>query len=66
MIIAILDYVVGEVVIKEVPKDFEELDGDDILTSMGYNMSDTCYMITEHELPISINIRGCSSNITLN
>lgn len=65
MIIAILDYSVGEVIIKDVPKEYEELDGDDILTNMGYSMSNTCYMIVDDELDINIEIKGCSSKLAL-
>ncbi len=66
MIIIIMDYSVGEVIIREVPKDFEELDGDDILTNMGYSMSNTNYMIADSDLNISIDVKGYSSNGTLN
>lgn len=66
MIITIMDYSVGEVIIREVPKDFEGLDGDDILTSMGYSMSNTHYMIADSDLNISIDVKGYSSNGTLN
>lgn len=66
MIITIMDYSVGEVIIREVPKDFEELDGDDILTNMGYSMSNTNYMIADSDLNISIDVKGYSSNGTLN
>lgn len=65
MIIVVLDYSVGDVTIKNVPKELEELDGDDILTNMGYKMSNTCYMTADDELDININIKGCSSKLTL-
>ena len=65
MIITILDYSVGEVIISTVPKEYEELDGDDILTNMGYSMSSTDYMIVDDDLTINIDIKGCSSKLTL-
>lgn len=66
MIIVVLDYTVGDVTIKKVPKEFEGLDGDDILTNMGYKMSDTNYMITDDVMQVSIDTKGCSSKLTLN
>ena len=65
MIIVVLDYSIGEVIIKEVPKELEELEGDDICTNMGFKMSNTCYMITDDKLDINIDIKGCSSKLTL-
>jgi len=65
MIIVILDYNVGEVIIKNVPKEYEELDGDDILTNMGYKMSNTNYMIADNELDVHIDTKDCSSKLTL-
>ena len=65
MIITILDYSVGEVIIKSVPKEYEELDGDDILTNMGYSMSSIDYMIVDNDLNVNIDTKGCSSKLTL-
>ena len=65
MIITILDYNVGEVIIKNVPKEYEELDGDDILTNMGYSMSSIDYMIVDNDLNVNIDTKGCSSKLTL-
>lgn len=65
MKIVILDYSVGEVIIKDVPKELEELEGDDICTNMGFKMSNTCYMIVDQELEININVKGCSSKLTI-
>lgn len=65
MIITILDYNVGEVIIKEVPKELQELDGDDILTNMGYSMSNTEYMIVDDTLSLSVDTKYYSSKLTL-
>ncbi len=55
MKIVVLDYTVGEVIIKDIPKEYEKLDGDDILTNMGFSMSNTSYMVVYDELTININ-----------
>lgn len=55
MYIIVLDYTVGEVIIKDIPKEYENLDGDDILTNMGFSMSNTNYMVVYDELTININ-----------
>jgi hypothetical protein len=60
MKIAILDYQDGNITIKDVPKELEELDGDDILTNMGFSHNTTEYMITDDQLPISIETKGCT------
>ena len=65
MIITILDYAVSEVIIKNVPKELEDLDGDDILTNMGYKLSNVEYMLSNDTLPISINTKYYSSKLTL-
>lgn len=65
MIIAVLDYNVGEIFIGDVPKDMEELDGDDICEAMGFKASQTEYMIVEDGLPIRINTKYCSSRTIL-
>lgn len=65
MKIAILDYQDGSIIIKDVPKELEELDGDDILTNMGFSQSTTEYMIADGQLPISIETKGCTIYTTL-
>lgn len=65
MIITILNYTVGEVIIKNVPKELENLDGDDILINMGYSMSDTEFMVVDDDLTINIDTKDCSSKLTL-
>lgn len=65
MKIAILDYQDGSIVIKDVPKELEELDGDDILTNMGFSQNSTEYMIVDDQLPISIETKGCAIYTTL-
>ena len=65
MKIAILDYQDGSIVIKDVPKELEELDGDDILTNMGFSHNTTEYMMTDDQLPISIETKGCTIYTTL-
>ena len=60
MKIAILDYQDGSIIIKDVPKELEELDGDDILTNIGFSQNSTEYMIADDQLPISIETKGCT------
>lgn len=55
MKIAILDYTIGEVIVKEVPKKWHLLDGDDIISEMGYRMSEVSYMIVDNNLSLNIN-----------
>ena len=65
MKIVVLEYYLGEVIIKDIPKDIEDLDGDDILTEMGFNQGATEYMIVEDDLSLTIDTQGCSSKITI-
>lgn len=65
MKIAVLEYYLGEVIIKDVPKELEELDGDDILTEMGFNAAATEYMIVKDDLNLTIDTKSSSSKILL-
>nr|DAM84403.1 MAG TPA: hypothetical protein [Caudoviricetes sp.] len=65
MKIVILDYQDGSIIIKDIPKELEDLDGDDILTNMGFSQNSTEYMITDGQLPISIETKGCTIYTTL-
>jgi glycyl-tRNA synthetase alpha subunit len=65
MKIVVLEYYLGEVIITDVPKDIQDLDGDDILTEMGFNQSATEYMIVEDDLSLTIDTQGCNSKMTL-
>lgn len=65
MKIAVLDYECENVIVKDVPKELEELDGDDICSEMGYKMSNVCYMIIEDGMHISVNTEGCTIDTTL-
>lgn len=49
MIVTILDYSCSTVSVYEVPKALEELDGDDIVSKMGFKLSDVSYMISNNE-----------------
>ena len=60
MKIAILDYQDGSITIKDIPKELEELDGDDILINIGLCQNTTEYMIVDDQLPISIETKGCT------
>lgn len=66
MMIAVLDYQEGKVIIKDIPKSIETLDGDDICTHMGFNQSTVNYMIIDDIIPIDIDTEGCTANITIN
>ena len=65
MKIVVLEYYLGEVIIKDIPKNIEDLDGDDILTEMGFNQSATEYMIVEDDLSLTIDTQGYTSKTTL-
>ncbi len=65
MKITILDYQDGSIIIKDVPKELEDLDGDDILTNMGFSQNYTNYMVVDDQLPISIETKGCTIYTTL-
>lgn len=65
MKIAILDYDEGCVLIKEVPKDLQELDNEDIASQMGLKIPSTEYMIVEGKMPVTIITRDCTLDITL-
>lgn len=65
MKIAVLDYERGDVIVKDVPKELEELDGDDICSEMGYKISNVCYMIVADSMHISINTKDCIIDTTL-
>ncbi len=65
MKIVILDYQDGSIIIKDVPKELEELDGDDVLTNMGFSKNSTNYMMVDDQLPISIETKGCTIYTTL-
>lgn len=65
MKIVVLEYYLGEVIIKDIPKDIEDLDGDDILTEMGFNQGATEYMIVEDNLSLTIDTQGYVSKTTI-
>lgn len=65
MKIVVLEYYLGEVIIKDIPKDIEDLDGDDILTEMGFNQGATEYMIVEDNLSLTIDTQGYTSKTTI-
>lgn len=65
MYIVVLNYETAEVIIKEVPHELEELDGDDILTNMGFSSSNTEYMIVSDDLHIRIDTKDTTVDTTL-
>lgn len=65
MYIVVLNFETAETVIKEVPQELEELDGDDILTDMGFNSSNTEYMIVSDDLHIRIDTKDTTVDTTL-
>lgn len=66
MKIAVLDYSIGKIIIKDVPREYEDLDGDDICTNMDFKMSNVEYMVVDDILPIDIDTEGCTANLTIN
>lgn len=65
MKIAILDFTTGEVIIEEVPEKWHLLDGDDIISEMGYRMSDVEYMIIEQSLSLNIKTETLTLKTTI-
>lgn len=65
MYIVVLNFETAETVIKEVPQELEELDGDDILTDMGFSSSNTEYMIVSDDLHIKIDTKDTTVDTTL-
>ena len=65
MKIAILDFTTGEVIIEEVPEKWKLLDGDDIISEMGYRISDVEYMIVTSDLNVAIDTENCKLKINL-
>lgn len=66
MKIAVLDYSVGKIIIKDIPTSLKNLDSDDICSQMDFNQNNVEYMIVDDALPIDIDTKGCIANITLN
>lgn len=64
MKIIVLDYVAGCINIKDIPKELENLDGDDILTDMGFDIAGTTYMIVD-SLSLDIETENCTLQTTL-
>ena len=52
---AILDYAGMFVEIADIPKEYEELSGDDIISRMGYKLDNIYYMIVDDDIPIFCN-----------
>lgn len=65
MKIAVLDFNKGEVIIEEVPEKWKLLDGDDIVSEMGYRISDVEYMVITSDLDVTIDTNDCKLKINL-
>lgn len=65
MKIAVLDFNKGEVIIEEVPEKWKLLDGDDIISEMGYRISDVEYMVLTSDLDVTIDTENCKLKINL-
>lgn len=65
MIISILCYSTGEVVIKEVPRKLQKLEGDTLIKALGYKSSEVSYMTSEGSLHFSIETSKTSIETTL-
>lgn len=65
MKIAVLDFNKGEVIIEEVPEKWKLLDGDDIISEMGYRISDVEYMVVTSDLDVTIDTENCKLKINL-
>lgn len=64
MKIIVVDYVAGCINIKDIPKELENLDVDDILTDMGFDITGTTYMIVD-SLSLDIETENCTLQTTL-
>lgn len=56
MILVVMDYSVGKLFVKEVPTEFQSLEGDVIIRKMGFHESEISYMFTRK--PVGINIES--------
>lgn len=65
MIAIILDYQSGDTIIKTVPKNLEELEGDEIIDSLGYKSSNVCYMINNNTADIVFATDSFSGVLTI-
>ena len=65
MIISILYYSTGEVIIGEIPKKLQKLEGDALIEALGYKPSEVAYMISEGPLHFSIKTSKTSIETTL-
>ena len=65
MIISILCYSTGEVVIGEVPRKLQKLEGDALIEALGYKPSEVAYMTSEGPLHISVETSKTSIETTL-
>lgn len=65
MKIAILDFTTGEVIIEEIPEKWHLLDGDGIISEMGYRLSEVEYMIIEQTLSLNIKTETLTLKTTI-
>ena len=65
MTISILCYSTGEVVIGEIPKKLQKLEGDALVKALGYKPSEVSYMTSEGPLHLSIETSKTSIETTL-
>lgn len=65
MKIAILDFCKGEVIIEDVPEKWKLLDGDDIISEMGYRLSEVEYMVVRNDLDLTIDTKKCRLKLNL-
>lgn len=65
MKLAILNFTTGEVTIEEIPERWHLLDGDDIISEMGYRLSDVEYMIVDNQMNVTIDTEDCNLKIKL-
>jgi hypothetical protein len=65
MYIIIVDYVCGKATIKDIPEEFEDWDGDDIVRAMGFKLKDVSYMIVDSSFDIDITTKNLTLEVTL-
>lgn len=56
MRVIVLNYSNGEVYIEHVPKDLEDLEGDEIITRMGYDIDNCSWMFSDDHLKLNIDL----------
>lgn len=63
--LVVLDFTDGKVHIDHIPTEYNELEADEIVDAMGYDLSNVEYMVIENDLEIEVNLDNVKSSITI-